>query len=76
MVHINEPHLYISYHLDGKKIVLGPYYTASFARISISTQRIAYEVQTKDRQFTEVVVPLWGHTLTATVDPGTGLDIR
>lgn len=76
MIHVNEPHLYISYHQDGKKIVLGPYYTASFARISINTQRIAYEVQTKDRQFTEVVVPLWVHTLTATIDPGTGLDIR
>ena len=75
MIHVNEPHLYISYHQDGKEIVLGPYYTATFAKVDINGQRIAYNVQTKDRQFTEVIVPLW-HSITATIDPETGLDIR
>lgn len=76
MIHVNEPHLYISYHQDGKEIVLGPYYTATFAKVDINGQRIAYNVQTKDRQYTEVIVPLWWHSITATIDPETGLDIR
>lgn len=76
MIHVNEPHLYISYYQDGKKIVLGPYYTAHLAKIDISQRNVTYQVQTKEREFSEITVPLFYHTLSATIDKETGLDIR
>ena len=76
MVHINEPHLYISYYQDGELIVHGPFYNAHFAKIDISARKVTYQVQTKDRTFSEVSVPLFYHDLSATVDPQIGIDIR
>lgn len=76
MIHINEPYLYITYFKDGEHIAKGPYYTAHFAKIDITERKVTYAVQTKDRDFTEVSVPLFYHSLSATVDPVTGFDIR
>lgn len=82
MIHINEPHLYITYvtrdETGGKKQAiqrkLGPYYTLSIKRINGGN--ITYEAQTDRRQFVEVTVPLFYHALSATIDPKSGLDIR
>lgn len=76
LVHINEPHLYITYFKDGEYIINSPYYAAHLAKIDISQRKVTYQVQTKEREFSEITVPLFYHTLSATIDKETGLDIR
>ena len=83
MVHINEPHLYITYitrdETGGKKQViqrkLGPYYTLSISKIDASRNTVTYEAQTDCRQFIAVTLPIQYHSISAVIEPTTRADI-
>lgn len=73
-LHINESHLFLSYQQDGQQVKIGPFYSASPDMIDIHTGEITYKVINAHRNVQHVAAPRY-HSLTATIDPNTKMDI-
>jgi len=64
------PVLYITWIENGKEHEAGPFWTISPSGCDVSTTRswFAYEVQTKSRMFTHIIIPTRYHTIVAKND--------
>ena len=73
-LHINEPHLFLTYQQDGQQVRIGPFYSASPYMIDIQTGEITYKVINAHLTLQHVAAPRY-HSLTAIIDPDTKMDI-